>query len=441
MSPSASEVSVVTVNWNGRGHLAQLLPSLLGLGCREWILVDNGSSDGSQEFVRQRFPQVRILQNAVNRGFSQPCNLGARAARGAYVAFINNDMRADPGWLDNALPLLTREVPCVASRILNWEGDRIDFNGSSLQYLGYALQRDIDALRKEVSHEDKLLFPCGGAMIIEREVFLKIGGLDEDFFAIYEDVDLGWRLWVSGYQVAFAPDSIVYHRGHATLASQGSEKVRYLMHRNALLTILKNYEEATFRRILPLAVILAIKRAVLCSGVRKEIFYLWAPTQQRLKGGDRSVGAQLLDALNHLVAVDDVLETLPDVLEKRRRIQSMRRRSDAEILEWFVDPLRPIVEDPSYVHQEIRYLDLLGLDRLIDPSQYTKHLERLPDQLKEKIAGLRSELSGTQWLAGRALSNPPTIQTGRLSHFFSLWKREGLRAALNRILNYVQRGI
>jgi hypothetical protein len=277
---------------------------------------------------------------------------------------INNDMRADAGWLRSALARFRDGVACVGSRILDWEGGRVDFNGSSLQYLGYAVQKDVGLLAQDLSHSDSILFACGGAMIVDREVFLRVGGLDEDFFAVYEDVDLGWRLWLAGYQVMFAPDSLVFHKGHGTFSAHQNEKMRYLMHRNALLTVLKNYEEETFRKILPMAVLLAIKRAVLFSGVKRERFYLWADTKFRLENKDVAAETQLLDALNHIVALDDVLEQLPQVVAARQRVQSLRRRSDSDIFALFVDPFRNIVTDPEYQAQESRMLETFGLAEL-----------------------------------------------------------------------------
>ena len=128
------------------------------------------------------------------------------------------------------------------------------------------------------------------------------------------------------------------------LQTQANEKMRYLMHRNALLTVGKNYEDETFRKIFPLAVVLAIKRVVLFSGVEKDRFYLWARSHHRLNQSDASASFQILDALNHLVAVDDVLENLPALLRKRAAVQALRRRPDAEIFSLFVDPFRRIAD-------------------------------------------------------------------------------------------------
>ncbi len=431
----------MTVNWNGRQRLQDLLPSLGGLGCREILVVDNASQDDSVEFLRSRHPEVRVLENPLNQGFAQPCNLGAREARGSVVAFINNDMRAAPGWIDAALGHLDSETPCVASRILDWSGERVDFNGSSLQYLGYALQKDVGALAKELAHDSKALFACGGAMLIDRRLFLELGGFDEHFFAIYEDVDLGWRLWIAGYQVAFAPDSIVHHRGHATFQTQPNEKMRFLMHRNALLTILKNYDDEAFLKILPLAFALAVKRAVLFSGVSKDSFHLWADTRERLRLGDDDVRDRLLDALNHLVAVEDVLDSLPRVLGQRRAIAPLRRRSDRELVGMFGDPLRAIVMDPEYLERELAYLECAKLDWLLDVPGLAERAPDLPDRLESKLDGLRRELAAWRWTAGLAASSPPSPSPPSAATFFRIWRRQGFRQAWTRLLERVDRGL
>ncbi len=440
MFRSASDVSVITINWNGREHLERLLPSLRALEPGELIVVDNGSTDGSPEFVRRRHPDAVLIRNPDNLGFAHPCNRAAEQARRPVLAFINNDMRAHPDWLQAALPHLDDSTPCVASRILDWEGQRIDYNGSSLQYLGYALQRDVGKLAQEVSHEDRVLFPCGGAMLVAREVFLGLGGFDADYFAIYEDVDLGWRLWSAGYQVAFEPDSRVFHRGHASFRKRPSEKVRYLMHRNALLTALKNYEEPRFRKLLPLALVMAIKRAVIFSGVDKEGFYPWKETRHGLELGDPQVRDRVLDALNQLAAVDDVWETLPAILQKRRQIEQRRRRGDGEIMALFKDPLRPIVDDSRYLEQEEAWLERFDLNGLLGRPESGWQVRR-EIELRESLRHLERELHARLWLAGRAQVNPPARRGPRWREGLRMLRRGQWLAAWRQFVETVNRGI
>jgi len=441
MSRSVSDVSIVTVNWNGRQHLETLLPSLVGLSAREIIVVDNGSSDGSQDFLARNYPSVRLVQNDTNRGFAQPNNLAAANAEGRYLALVNNDMRVAPDWLATALERMLGSVACVGSRILDWEGSRVDFNGGSLQYLGYGLQRDIGALVAGLSHADRQLFACGGAMLVDREIFQRIGGFDEDFFAIYEDVDFGWRLWLAGYEVAFAPDSVAFHKGHGTFKAHSSEKMRYLMHRNALLTILKNYEEETFRRVLPLAVLLTIKRAVRFSGVERERFYLWARAESRLEDAGSASHSQIMDALNQLIALDDVLSNLPRLLEKRSVVQAFRVRPDKEIFTHFSDPFRTIVEDSEYLNTERDLLETLDLTRLFQPLTCPPKRPDMAPALRETIDLLRQELRGLEWRQADAARRPPRAHGGLAGRLLDAWTRRKVSAAWRRFLERVNRGI
>ena len=440
MSPSPSDVSVVTVNWNGKSHLQALLPTLPTTGCGEILVVDNGSRDGSQALVRKDFPAVQLIENRTNRGFAHPCNQAAERASRRYLAFINNDMKAHPDWLRKGLPRLGGPTVCAASRILNWSGERIDFNGSSLQYLGYALQRDIGRLVEEVSQDGEILFPCGGAMLIDRQVFLEVGGFDPDYFALFEDVDLGWRLWVMGYRVAFAAESITCHRGHSTLETQTLPKVRYLMHRNALLTILKNYDDERFQKILPLAIRLAIKRAVHFCGVDPESFYIWSDVEAKLQEGDSEAQKRLLDSLNHLVAVDDVLKQLPSLLQKRKRVQERRRRPDERIFELFTDPFRLIVEDPDYAHEEMRLLDALNFPQL-ELDQHKRAAAGLPQQLEARIERLSQELSRSHWIAQHYLSQAPAPPQYSLGKLLGSLRREGLGATWRHLKQRVEDGL
>lgn len=409
------------------------MPSLVSQEAGEIIVVDNGSDDDSLQFLEKNYPEARILRNPVNRGFAQPNNLAAEAAEGNVLALINNDMRADPGWIEKGL-LRLQDSDCAASRILSWDGTKIDFNGSSLQYLGYALQEDTGRLLSEISGEkDEILFPCGGAMLIRKDLFIEAGGFDEDFFAIFEDVDLGWRLWLMGYRVTLARDSIVYHKGHATFQTRENAKMRYLMHRNALLTVLKNYDDSRVKQIFPMALLMSIRRAVRCSGVRKESFYIWEDAVKNLDAGGDDLRALHLDAFNHLVALDDVIEMLPAVLKKRRAVQERRKAADEEIFSLFRDPLRPIVEDSEYVEKEVQLLELLGLGEVFDTEAYREKAKQFHSSLEGAAERTRRELKALQWMGGYALLHPPekiTRPGSRIRGFLDTARMKGIKTAV-----------
>ncbi len=270
-------VSIIIINWNGAKHLEKCLRSINELDypkeSYEVIIFDNGSVDDSIDIIRKVCPGANILESRENIGFAPPHRIAAEAAKGDVLAFLNNDTRVDSRWIREGISVLDRPkgIVCSASKLMSWNGRHVEFNGGTLQYLGYADQLTANDLKPG----DEILFPCGGAMFIYKDVFREADCFDDDYFAIFEDVDLGWRLWVMGYRVVMAPDSIVYHRGHSTLDSQKETKKRFLMHRNALMTIIKNYDDDNLRKILPLALTLAVKRALLFMNIDKKGFYFW----------------------------------------------------------------------------------------------------------------------------------------------------------------------
>ncbi len=272
-------VSVVVLNYNAGEHLEACFRSLQQLlypeDRLEIILVDNASDDGSLAYMQANFGWVKLIRNDQNYGFSKGNNLGAREARGHLVAFLNPDMRVDKRWLlELVKPLLVdREAAAVGSQILSWDGQTIDFAGSAANFYGYGYQVGTgQPAGKHLDGVQPVLATCGGAMIVRRQVFLEAGGFDEDFFAFYEDLDLGWRLWILGYKVLFAPASIVYHHHHGSWGKVADEKRRVLYERNAFFTMLKNYEQENLDRILPVALLLLLKRIYLAAGIDERVF-------------------------------------------------------------------------------------------------------------------------------------------------------------------------
>lgn len=420
------DVSVIVLNYNGLQHLEPCFRSLLALDYSpdrlELILADNGSADGSREFVRERFPQVRIVALPLNYGFSRANNLAAAEARGKYVAFLNNDMRVEPGWLTELVKpaLAADDVIAVGSRILSWDGERIDFAGSLHNFYGHGWQIGFGDERVEDYAADReILAPCGGAMLVERQVFLDVGGFDGDFFAYFEDTDLGWRLWVTGYRAMLAGRSVVYHVHHGYWGQVGHERKLVLYERNALYSVIKNYDDENLARVLPVALLLLLERAYLYArpGFDPAAFrvgggsavqptstdltytpdYYWRETWRTLR--EEGLGAlwekaraemsrkgwlgRLLPgrpsrsadgwvevpstAYSLLVAGSDVARFYPVMLAKRQQIQAARRRADEDIIRLFQVPYRPNFNDPAYERAQRRLVELFQLDQLFGP--------------------------------------------------------------------------
>lgn len=418
-SPSLPQVSVVVLNWNGLAHLKPCFASLRELDYPsdrlELILVDNGSSDGSIQFMRNHFPEVRLVKNGTNLGFATANNIGAREARGQYVAFLNNDTRVDAAWLKELVAVAETDhrVVCAASRMLTWAGDRTDFSGGSMNFHGAAFHpRRGETATSWDTDARELLFACGGSMLIDRQIFLDVGGFDDDFFAYYEDVDLGWRLWVLGHKVVFAPGAITYHRLHGTSGGMRYEERVAITERNTLLAAIKNYEDETLARILPAALLLMLERAYLLSGTDSQRYKLdphqvsasrsgqvgtvdadrssqqrkgfaspwergiWHGLGRAFRKAWRLGCQQFILRLNHeleavprpslgpLVGAHDVIRLLPRALEKRSSIQRHRKRSDAEILPLFGEPFHPGLETIQYTEAQNRITELFGIQQM-----------------------------------------------------------------------------
>jgi GT2 family glycosyltransferase len=426
MSDGHPSVSIVVLNWNGKRHLAACLESLLALeyprSQLQIILCDNGSNDGSVEFVKQRFESVTLVALDRNYGFAEGNNRAVRSAVGEWLGFLNNDMWVEPAWLKNLLePTLTRpQLKCLASRIVNWDGSAVDFVGGGVNFQGHGFQIDHGKPSSEHDRPRRLLFACGGAMLMRRDLFVEVGGFDPDFFAFFEDIDLGWRLNLLGHDVWYTPAATAHHRHHGTANNIEPHQLRVLYERNALAMIYKCFDDDNLAAALPAALLLMNERALRMSGVDLSSFDVDgqarppASPQRAAAAGvtgtepgviargrkvlreqglmaairkgfglvNRSVVAGLAAvigrlrprhfvflgvAASHYVAQSQFAHRLDSLNEKRQWIQSRRIRSDAELL--------PLFEDPFYnSYDDARYLDFYrwlckvqGLDRRFSP--------------------------------------------------------------------------
>ncbi len=340
-------VTIVVLNYNGIEHLKECFPSLVQIDYPrerlELMLVDNASTDASVEFTRTHYPQIRIVQSETNRGWGAGNNLGARHTTSQYVIFLNNDMWVQPGFVRGLVAAMQSgpTVACASAKILNWDGTQFDFAGAAAHFSGLAYQVgwrqpfQVD----QFTTVEPLLFPCGGAMMVDRQVFLEAGGFDEDFFIYYDDLDLGWRLWIMGFQVVFAPDAVVYHRHHGTMQAVADYRKQVLYWRNSLYTIIKNYDDENLARVLP-AVLFARANSLVEQAIQKGDVEL---DEFAMRSNRRSTESKITldkNMLSALVAIHDVVERLPQLMDKRRWVQARRCRADKEIFPLFKQPLR-----------------------------------------------------------------------------------------------------
>ncbi len=266
--PLEPEVSIIILNWNGRGYLEPCLNALRAqtfeAGRFEIVLVENGSSDGSAAWVRERFgdwltedaqPRLKLIELTENRGFAggnlaglEHCHPSAR-----YIATLNNDTQAEPGWLA-ALVAALETHPAVqgwaaaggamlfAADYQSEEGiaPRIASAGIEVRRDGLALDRRIGQTSGKDEREEEIFGVCAGAALYRREVIEQVVFFDPAFFAYLEDADLAWRLRLVGWRSLYVPDALVWHEYSGT-GKQGSPFKSFQLGRNRIWTILKNW--------------------------------------------------------------------------------------------------------------------------------------------------------------------------------------------------------
>jgi GT2 family glycosyltransferase/SAM-dependent methyltransferase len=385
--PEPRSVAVVIVNLNGVEHLRTCLDSLLAQDypaeLLDIVVVDNASTDGSPELLARDYPTVRVLPQDTNTGFSPAVNTGARATDAECLVLLNNDARVEPDFvreLVRAYDPATGAV-CVGAHIVSWDGTTLDFGEGAVNFYGMGQQLGFGTPISTAAIEDgrELLFACGGAMLVDRRIFVDSGGLDEDFFAYFEDVDFGWRLWVLGYRVVLAAKAKAYHKMHGT-SSRFPTHQRYLLYeRNALRTIIKNYDDANLEKVLAPSLLLLVKRALLRGGLPRAPYDI---------GGDGAPTETVPRiALAHLHAVGDVVEDLDELYARRAMIQRARRRPDTEILPRFNRPLWPVLPERPYLEASERVTGAFGLDQLFDRRRASRVLVVSNDAVGGKMSG------------------------------------------------------
>ena len=251
MSP---DISVVIVTWNGVQYLDDCLAAVeaqQGVST-EIVLVDNASSDATVAHVRARFPHVRVIALDRNCGFAAGCNVGAGESRGEYLAFLNNDTIADPGWLRalrGGIDPTTRSLLVTSRVVYMHDPSVIDSAGDGAFRWGGAYKR-LHGDRAEYAGQEMEVFGvCGAACLMPKAVFDEIGGFDEDFFASHEDVDLSYRARLRGYRCRYIPDAVVRHHGSATLGTLSKGAV-YHGQRNLEWVFVKNTPRSLLLRTL-----------------------------------------------------------------------------------------------------------------------------------------------------------------------------------------------
>jgi GT2 family glycosyltransferase len=248
-----TEIAVVILNWNTCSLVEKFLPLVFKYSVSykaEIWLADNASQDGSVEFVKTNLPGIKIIQFDKNYGFTGGYNRALAMIEAKYFLLLNSDVEVTPNWLE---PLYTwmqnhPETAACTPKIRSWyERKKFEYAGAAggfIDYLGYPFcqGRIFDKLEEDTGQYDldrNIFWATGACIMLRSDVFNELGGLDEQFFAHMEEIDLCWRIQRNGYFIHYCPQSVIFHMGGATLSKQNPRKT-FLNFRNNLLLLYKN---------------------------------------------------------------------------------------------------------------------------------------------------------------------------------------------------------
>ena len=244
--------SIIIVTWNGLHHLKKFLPSVIKTKYPnfEIIVADNNSTDGSIEWIKKTYPEVKIAALNHNYGYTGGNNRALPFASKDILIFLNNDVEVTPNWLDAISDTFEKDdsIAIVQPKLKSYEDrDFFEYAGAAGGFIdkwGYPFCRGrvFDHLEKDEGQYDnvsEITWASGAAYAIKRNIFEKFEGFDEDFEFHMEEIDLSWRILNEGYKAVFTPDSTVYHLGGGSLP-MGSKRKVYYNFRNNLIMLTKN---------------------------------------------------------------------------------------------------------------------------------------------------------------------------------------------------------
>ncbi len=259
-------IAIAILNWNGKKHLQQFLPSVVHYSPDASIhVIDNGSNDDSVAYLKQNFPNVYIVELDKNYGFCEGYNLGLAQIEADYFVILNSDVEVNDNWLNSPISYFESnpQTAAIQPKILSYENkDKLEYAGAAGGYLDRLGLPFCKGRVFHITEKDDLKYnqirpifwASGACLFIRSRCFYEAGGFDPLFFAHMEEIDLCWRLQHKGYQIMYMPDSVVYHLGGGTLHKSNPHKT-FLNFRNGLFLIYKNIPLSSLIYLLPLRLV------------------------------------------------------------------------------------------------------------------------------------------------------------------------------------------
>ena len=263
------KVAVVILNYNGKRFLEQFLPNVIASCNPAWaevVVADNASTDGSVAFMREHFPDVRLIENDSNGGFSTGYNVALQQIDAQYYVLLNSDIEVSQGWIEPVIEMMEADpqiAACQPKILSYYYKEQFEYAGASGGFIdkyGYPFCRGrvFQHLETDEGQYDtpmEVFWATGACMFVRADLYHQIGGLDDSFFAHMEEIDLCWRLKNAGYKVYCCPQSKVYHIGGGTLPKNSPRKT-YLNFRNNLSLLVKNLPQGRVWRTILVRILL-----------------------------------------------------------------------------------------------------------------------------------------------------------------------------------------
>jgi len=312
--PRKYRATIIIVNWNGKSLLTDTLYALKAQTYSNYktVIVDNGSEDGSIEYIEWAFPDIETIALDWNSGFSYANNIAINQVKSTYTVLLNNDAVPARTWLENLVSALDANPSAgsAASKMLYFDNPSlIDRVGDAYTTAGVAKLRGRKESSNKFTNPEWIFGACAGAAIYRTNALMEVGLFDDDFFLINEDVDLSFRLQSRGYRCLFVPKAIVFHKASSSIVHDSPTSV-YYGHRNLEWVYLKNLPLTVIFKTLPLHIVYVL--------VAMAFFF----TQGH--------------ARTYLRAKRDAIKELSRVLKKRKKIQASRTVDANYILSLFV---------------------------------------------------------------------------------------------------------
>lgn len=317
-------ISVVVLNYNGARWIERCISSVLKQSLKpiELLVADNLSTDGS-DLVAQKLlvgvSNARFISHGENLGYCQGNNRAVAHARGEFILFLNNDAWLEEDCLEKLLSEVRRTGALAATPlVLNWDDNDIQDGtfASGFDLFGFPSFNRAPATTTEI------LMPAGCSYLIQRDLFLKLGGLDPVIFMYADEWDLSWKVWVTGHSAVVVPSARLHHRGAANVNPAGGAKVvetrtsetkRFYANRNALLVLLKNCQNLLLILVLYQVLLLFFEMIAALILVRR-----WSFLQR-----------------SYLAALRDLVRLAPHIRAERRTLRTLRKRSDFYMMRFF----------------------------------------------------------------------------------------------------------